>query len=192
MPDSLTASYGQASTTRCVEPRLGISLSTNSRAQLQAMRHIVDSEDPEDASVLGADALTPDNNADLLFPSDSSTPAVEDHHPDPVHAFRLWQIFLDRVNPITKIIHVPTLQPYVIEATTDPSSVPLNYQALLFSVYLMATISMTDAESQQLLGLPRDQALQRFTAGTKHALLRFDFLRNYDMAALQALVLFLV
>lgn len=156
------------------------------------MRQIVDTEDPEESSALGTEGLTPDNNADLIFPGDGSPPSIEEYHPDPVHAFRLWQIFLDRVNPLTKIIHVPSLQPYVIEATTDPSNVPLKYQALLFSIYLMATIALTDAECSQLLGIPRDQALQKFTSATRHALLRFDFLRNYDMATLQALLLFLV
>jgi hypothetical protein len=156
------------------------------------MRQIVDTEDPEESSVLGTEGLTPENNVDLVLPPDNTPLSVEDYHPDPVHAFRLWQIFLDRVNPLTKIIHVPSLQPYVIEATTDPSKVPMHYHAVLMAVYLMAVISLSENECHQILGSPRDHALQKFTSGTKQALQRFDFLRNYDMAALQALVLFLV
>ena len=156
------------------------------------MRQIVDTEEPEESVALGTEGLTPDNNADLVFPWDGSPQSAEDFHPDPVQAFRLWQIYLDRVNPLTKIIHVPTLQPYVIESTTNPTSVPLSYQALLYAVFLMATIALTEPEANQLLGTSRDQALRKFTSGTKHALLRFDFMRNYDMPALQALVLFLV
>jgi hypothetical protein len=156
------------------------------------MRQIVDVEDPEESSALGTEGLTPENNADLLFPGDGSPLAFEDQHPDPALAFRLWQIFLDRVNPLTKIIHVPSVQPYVIDATTDPSSVPLNHQALLFAIYLMAIIALSEVECNQLLGLSRDQALQKFTSATRSSLVRFDFLRNHDMATLQALVLFLV
>lgn len=156
------------------------------------MKQIIDTEEPDETSVFGTEARTPDNNGELLVPGYGSPTLSEDFHPDPVHAFRLWQIFLDRVNPVTKVIHVPTVQPYVVEAATDPSNVPLKYRALLFSIYLMATISLTDAECTQLLGLPRVQALQRFTSATRSALLQFDFLRNYDMASLQALVLFLV
>lgn len=161
------------------------------------MRAIVDTEDPEESSVLGTEGLTPENNApennvDLILPADGTPLPVEEYHPDPVHAFRLWQIFLDRVNPLTKIIHVPTLQPYVIEATTDPSKVPMHYQALLLSVYLMGVVSLNEQECYQILGMSHDQAMQKFTRGTKNALGRFDFLRNYDMAALQALVLYLV
>ncbi len=156
------------------------------------MRQIVDTEDPDEFSSLGPDELTPDNNTELVFPKGDSPASEEDFHPDPVHAFRLWQIFLDRVNPLTKIIHVPTLQPYVVEASTNISNIPLQYQALLFSIYLMGTIALSEAETVQLLGMPRDVALRRFTAATKQALQRYDFLRNYDMAALQALLLFLV
>jgi len=159
--------------------------------ELQAMRTIIDTEDPEETSVLGTEGHTPDNSADLLFPYDGTPLSPEILHPDPVHAFRLWQIFLDRVNPLTKIVHVPSLQPYLIDITTDPSSVPLNYQALFFSIYLMATISLLDHECVQLLGMSHEQAIQRFAKGTRQALIKHDFLRNHDMSVMQALVFFL-
>ena len=156
------------------------------------MRNIIEAEDLEESSVLGSDDLTPENHADLFFPGDTTNANVEDLQPDPVHVFRLWQLFLDRVNPLTKIIHVPTLQPYVMEAAANVSNVPLNYQALLFSIYAMAAVSMSEIECMQTLGLSRDGALQKFSAGTKIALVRFNFLKNHDMASLQALVLYLV
>lgn len=160
--------------------------------ELQAMRDIVDTDDPEDSSVLGSEDLTPENHTDLFFPGDASTANLEELQPDPVHVFRLWQLFLDRVNPLTKIIHVPTLQPYVMEAATNMSNIPLNYQALLFAIFNMAAVSLTDVECIQMLGMSREHAVKRFTAGTKIALNRFNFLKHYHMAALQALVLHLV
>lgn len=156
------------------------------------MRSIIDTEEPEETSVLGTEGLTPDNNTDLFFPYDGSPSSNENLHPDPVHSFRLWQIFLDRINPLTKIVHVPTLQPHLIEITTDPTNVSANYQALFFSIYLMATISLLDNECIQLLGMPREQALSRFARGTRQTLIKADFVRNHDMVILQALVLFLV
>lgn len=153
---------------------------------------MIDTEDPEECSDLGTEGLTLENNADLAHASARTPKSVEDYHPDPVHAFQLWQIFLDRVNPLTKVIHVPTLQPYVIEATLNLNQVPMHYQALLLAVYLMGVVALTDSECNHILGMSRDQALQRFTTGTQHALHQFGFLKNYNMAALQALVLFLV
>ena len=48
------------------------------------MREIVDTDDPEEASVMGSEDLSPDYNLDLLIPSDASNRSIEDHQPDPV------------------------------------------------------------------------------------------------------------
>ena len=160
--------------------------------KLQAMREIVDTDDPEEASVMGSEDLSPDYNIDLLIPSDASNRSIEDHQPDPVHIFRLWQLFVDRVNPLTKIIHVPSVQPFALEMATDVNRIPLNYQALMFSIFTMATVSLSETECLQMLGTTRDEALRRYTIGTKLALTKFNFLKNYDMVALQALLLYLV
>lgn len=156
------------------------------------MRDIVEAEDPEDSSILGSEDLTPDNNTDLFFPGNLSAVNLDDLQPDPIHGFKLWQLFLDRVNPLTKVIHAPTVQPYVMEAASSISNVPLHYQALLFSIYNMAVISLSEPECVQTFGISRDAAIHRFTAGTKAALSRFNFLKNYNMSVLQALVLYLV
>ncbi|PNY27117.1 transcriptional regulatory protein [Tolypocladium capitatum] len=159
--------------------------------ELQAMRDIVETEDPEDSSILGSEDLTPDDNADLFFPGDLSTASIEDLQPDPVHSFKLWQLFLDRVNPLTKVIHAPTVQPYVVEAATNMSSVPIHYQALLFSIYNIATVSLSDMECIQMFGVSKETNLQKFATGTKVSLIRLNFLKNYNMSALQALVIYL-
>ncbi|KAF4466599.1 transcription factor [Fusarium albosuccineum] len=164
----------------------------NIHDELQAMKEIVDTDDPEECSVMGSEDLSPDYNIDLLLPSDASTKSTEELQPDPVHVFRLWQLFVDRVNPLTKIIHVPSVQPYVMEAATNMNNIPLNYQALLFSIFTMAAVSLSDTESVQMLGCSREDALRRYTIGTKVTLTKFNFLKNYDMVALQALLLYLL
>ncbi|UPL02079.1 hypothetical protein LCI18_013013 [Fusarium solani-melongenae] len=116
----------------------------------------------------------------------------KDNTPDPELIFRLWHVYLERVNPLTKIIHVPTLQPYVTEATTNPHNIPQNYQCLLCAVSLMAIVSLDEPECQGLLGIPRSILLQALVARTRQTLLEFDLFRNHDMAVLQALVLFLI
>ncbi|KAF5615082.1 transcription factor [Fusarium tjaetaba] len=164
----------------------------NIHDELQAMREIVDTDDPEEASVMGSEDLSPDYNIDLLIPADTATRSCEELQPEPVHIFRLWQLFVDRVNPLTKIIHVPSVQPFALEMATDINKIPLNYQALLFAIFTMATVSLTETECLQMLGTSRDEALRRYTIGTKVALTKFNFLKNYDMVALQALLLYLL
>lgn len=160
--------------------------------QLQKMRDIVETDDPEESSLLGSDELTPDNNADLVLSADLFNTNVEDLQPDPIHIFRLWQLYLDRVNPLFKILHVPSVQPLIMEAVNNMSTMPLHNQALLFSIFGMASVSMSAAECIQSLGMSRDAAIQKFNTGTKAALIKYSFLKNYNMTTLQAIILYLV
>ncbi|KAJ4864013.1 fungal specific transcription factor domain-containing protein [Trichoderma breve] len=160
--------------------------------ELQKMRDIVETDDPEESSLLGSDELTPDNNADLVLSADVFNTNVEDLQPDPIHVFRLWQLYCDRVNPLFKILHIPSLQPLIIEAASNMAAVPLHNQALLFSVFAMATVSMSAAECIQTIGMSRDVAIQKFNTGTKASLIKYSFLKNYNMTTLQAVVLYLL
>lgn len=156
------------------------------------MRDIVEAKDPEDSSILGSEELTPENNADLFFAGDLTSSSVDDFTPDPIHAFKLWQFFLDRVNPLFKVVHVPAVQPMIMDGATNLRGLPYHQQALIFSIYTTAALSLSEVESVQLLGMSRESAIQKFLAGTKVALVRFNFLKNYNMTALQALVHFVV
>lgn len=157
------------------------------------MKDIVDTDEPDESSMVESEKLSPENSSELLLGGfDSSSTSVHDLQPDPVHAFRLWQIFLDRVNPLLKVVHIPTLQPYVMDGAISIGNVPLNYQALLFAVYTISAVSMSVAEAPEMLGMSREDAIQRYTKGMKTALVTFDFMKNYDMAALQALLLYIV
>lgn len=160
--------------------------------ELQNMRAIVETDDGRNSKILGCEESISDSSADLLCCGDDMRINMEDLQPEPVQVLRLWQLFLDRVNPLLKVIHVPTVQPYVMEAATRISNVPLQHQALLFSIYTMAVVSLSDHECREWLILSRDAALQKFTLGTKLSLIRFNFLKNYNMAILQALIMFLV
>jgi hypothetical protein len=153
------------------------------------MRKIIDADDTEDTS---PDSINPDENSDLVLGGDTPSFAQEDLWPEPGHVFRLWQIYLDRVNPLTKIIHVPTLQPYLAEATAGSQNLPKNVEALLFSIFLMAAVSLSADEAQSLLGYSRDEALQRFSTGVRTSLSRLGFIKSNDITTLQALVIYLV
>ena len=172
--------------------------------ELRAMREIIDSEEIEDATP--DMTTTPDDNSELILagighssggagtgietPQPSAT--LEDLKPSPAHIFCLWQIFLERVNPLTKIIHVPTLQPYVAEAAGGSTTVPPSVKTLLFAIYTLSTISLTPDECLKLLGYSRETALQRFSRGVRLSLLKTNFMKNYDLETLQALVIYLI
>ena len=159
--------------------------------ELKAMREIIDEEDNEPEATPEL-YNTPDDNGDLVMGGETPKTTVDDLQPSPGHIFRLWHLFLERVNPLTKIIHVPTLQPYLVEATSGSQNLPKSVEALLFAIYTVATVSMTADECQSLLGYSREAALQRFSLGVRITLNRIGFLKNYDLVTLQALLIYLV
>lgn len=152
----------------------------------------METEDTEDSSIMSPEEQSPDEQADLLLAENMASVSMDDLLPEPVHIFRLWQIFLDRVNPLTKVIHVPSVQPYIMDIASNLTNVPLNYQALLFSIFSMAVVSLTQVETVQLLGITREKALVNFNRATKTALIRSNFLKQFNMTSLQALLLYMV
>lgn len=109
-----------------------------------------------------------------------------------VEMLRLWQVFLERVNPMTKVIHVPSLEPLVFEAATDHGNVAPDFEALLCSINVLAIMTLSEAESEQILNVPKNAALRKASLALKKAVSKVDFLRKYNLTILQCLVLYLV
>ncbi|KAI0401937.1 fungal-specific transcription factor domain-containing protein [Xylaria palmicola] len=159
--------------------------------ELAAMRNLIDDEDKEDTES-GTAGLSPENNSDLFLGVEDTAIDLQQLQPDLVNVFKLWQIFIDRVNPLTKVVHIPSLQSVFMDATTDINNVSLPFQALLFSIYTMAIVSLNSEETLQLLGMVREEALNRYSRGVKLALTRANFMKNYTMTILQALALYML
>jgi hypothetical protein len=128
---------------------------------------------------------------DLLFGRKAS-PNLKSLHPSPVHIFRLWQTFLDNVNPLIKLFHAPTVQQKVLDAAADLENIPKNIEALMFGIYAAATMSMNDEECHKLFDKNKDEVLVHFQSGAKHALRNAGYLRSSDLVVLQAFTLYLV
>ncbi|KAJ0115294.1 colonial-22 [Diaporthe amygdali] len=100
-----------------------------------------------------------------------STSSVTNLHPSGVQIFQLWQIYLENVNPLLKVTHTPTIQGSLIEAAANPSKIAKPLEALMFSIYFIAVVSMTDDEQ---------------------ALINAGFMRSPDLVVLQAYVMYLL
>ncbi|KAJ0117153.1 C6 zinc finger domain-containing protein [Diaporthe amygdali] len=163
--------------------------------ELRSMRKLVDEEiqcDDATPAPLDEYSNSPDDNSELIFGAETPSTNPEDLTPSPSHIVRLWQIYLDRCNPLTKVIHVPTIQPYLLEATGTSPNLPKNVEALLFSIYTLAVVSMTKDECEEVLGIPREKALAKFSAGLRSCMIRLGFLKTHDLFTLQALVIYLI
>lgn len=54
-----------------------------------------------------------------------------------------WQTFQANVNPVTKLVHVPTMDKVIAEAQNNLDSFSPSTEALMFSIYFATIISMT-------------------------------------------------
>lgn len=113
-------------------------------------------------------------------------------HPHPGHIFSMWHSFLSNVNPLTKIIHAPSLQQQIIHASSQLDKISNALHALMFGIYAMAVSSIDHDECQRIYGQSTAALVTRFHAGAQQALRQASALRSNDLMALQAFVLHLV
>ena len=131
-------------------------------------------------------------NNQLLFGPQRMNPDLSTSHPDQVQIFRLWQIYLENVDPLLKVTHTPTLQPRIIDAASDLTSISPPLEALMFAIYCISTLSLEDDECQSLFGTPKKELLANHQVGCQQALINCSILRSHDRDCLTALYLYLV
>jgi hypothetical protein len=132
------------------------------------------------------------NDDHLLFGSRGTTVDLSTLHPDPVQIFRLWQIYLDNVNPLLKVTHTPSLQGRIIEAASNVTNINPTLEALMFSIYCTSILSLVAEDCQTMFGSSKEDLLMRYQFGCQQALLNCGFLRSSDRDCLTALYLYLV
>ena len=132
------------------------------------------------------------NDDHLLFGSRETTVDLSTLHPDPVQIFRIWQIYLNNVNPLLKVTHTPSLQGRIIEAASNVANISPTLEALMFSIYSTSILSLVVEDCQTMFGSSKDDLLMRYQFGCQQALLNSGFLRSSDRDCLTALYLYLV
>ncbi|KAK6224730.1 fungal specific transcription factor [Colletotrichum tabaci] len=133
-----------------------------------------------------------DNQDGFPFIVGSRNASVTHLHPPPIQIFQLWQIYINNVNPLLKITHVPTVQGLIIEASANLEKVPKSVESLMFAIYLMAVTSLEDAEVAKMFNEPKPTVLSTFHTGLQQALVNAGFMRTSDTMVLQAYMLYLI
>lgn len=151
--------------------------------------HDADQAFEEDSTNGHSDGELPSNDDFCYVLGLKTTSKPEPSHPPAELIYCLWQIFLENVNPLSKLIHVPTLEPAIEKAVTDIRRVPRGFEALMFAIYSVAVLSLTDDDCRAILGEPRTILLPRYVAATKVALCRARFMSSTSIVVLQALML---
>ncbi|KAM0277935.1 hypothetical protein ACHAQH_005479 [Verticillium albo-atrum] len=159
------------------------------------MERIADKSKAEDDD--DNDAVDAENRATgtvLASASDPLTGAtLFQYHPTHAEAMALWATYVENVEPILEILHIPSMAKMIETTSQQPALASKDDRCLLFAVYHFAVVSMSDEECRKKLGTtPRVILIQRFNLATRQALVNASFLSTTAMAVLQALVLFLV
>ncbi|MCJ1311419.1 hypothetical protein MMC25_005090 [Agyrium rufum] len=128
----------------------------------------------------------------LLFGSRRANIELSTLHPDQVQIFRLWQIYLENVDPLLKITHTATLQTRIINAAVNVANATPALEALMFSIYCIATLSVPDQECEAVFGSGKRDLLANYLFGCQQALLNCSLLRSKDRDCLAALLLYLI
>ncbi|KAI1503407.1 hypothetical protein F5X99DRAFT_375149 [Biscogniauxia marginata] len=162
-----------------------------------AMKQEDDEEDSSNRDVSEAnikevwDLLSRDSDH-LLFGVRNSSVDLSTLHPEPIQIFRLWQIYLDNVNPLLKVTHTPNLQRCIVEATGNTSNIKPELEALMFAIYCISVSTLTADHCQSIFTFSKQDLLTRFHFGCQQALQNCRFLQTSDRDVLTALFLYLV
>lgn len=107
---------------------------------------------------------------------------------------RLLAWYLERVDPMFKIIHAPSVRahiqdgkPYLGRAAGDPA-----VTALTFAIYYSAVITIDPEICKAELGEERSILRRKYRFALEASLAQADFINSDDITALQAFVMMMV
>ena len=144
----------------------------------------------DDSENDGSDGGASDD--DFSFVLGGRSPITAPSHPPAEMIRQLWQTFIENVNPLVKVVHIPSLQTAMDKAISNIENIPRGFEALMFAIYHIAIISLTDDECKDIMGETRTILLRRYLAATKAALSRARFMSTASIVVLQALAIHLI
>ncbi|EEU34515.1 uncharacterized protein NECHADRAFT_88015 [Fusarium vanettenii 77-13-4] len=154
------------------------------------------------------DFMTPPSTHTLAFCSTSPDWNLGSQHPSPSQIPFYWQTFVENVNPLVKLFHIPTLSKTIRSIQGRVRSLSPPEEALIFAIYFAAVGSMalkevclppaillstsTDIEQvRDLLGQEKETLINQYRCATEQALARAEFMTSTDLMTLQAFVLYI-
>ncbi|KAK3696327.1 hypothetical protein LTR37_018063, partial [Vermiconidia calcicola] len=117
---------------------------------------------------------------------------VVQYHPTHEQAMMMWKTHVENVEPICRILHIPSTSVMVHISSQQPKSASKADECLLFAIYHFAIYSMAEDECAENFEQSRSTLLQRYHFAARQALVNAGFLRTTEMSIIQALVLFLL
>lgn len=152
-----------------------------------------ESSDENDAeSTPGDVSQAIDNHQSFVFGFSSQSASLLSLHSTPKHIGMYWEVYKDRVDPLVKVLHIPSVEPNILNAAVNLAHVSKAFETLLFSIYYGAVTSLSDTDCRAKFGEGKDTLLNRYRFAVEQALARANFLTTQEIVVLQAFVIFLI
>ncbi|KAJ6441385.1 fungal specific transcription factor domain-containing protein [Purpureocillium lavendulum] len=116
---------------------------------------------------------------------------LEKCQPLPGQASLLWSIYLQNVEPLIKVLHVPSADVTLYNARHSPNTIAPANAALAFSIYFAAITSLEADEVMAKFGTNKEELLKQYRFCMEHSLAKARFLDTSEIAVVQALTIFL-
>ncbi|KAI1082551.1 fungal-specific transcription factor domain-containing protein [Whalleya microplaca] len=114
------------------------------------------------------------------------------YHPNHQDAMKLWATYIQNVEPLCKVLHIPTTARMVEAVSQKPVTASKADECLLFSIYHFAVFSMTDDDCMRDFGQSRTVLSDKYQFAMRQALVNASWLKTTEMTVIQAYVLFLI
>ncbi|KZL80568.1 fungal specific transcription factor domain-containing protein [Colletotrichum incanum] len=165
--------------------------------ELREETHVLD-EDTDDSDIEETPDHSPEQTVDaatdhhaFILGYRSSDVDLRKLHPLPSQIPFMWQVYQENVEPLLKILHIPTMEKLIRNMRRNIDELTPGNEALLFSIYYAAITSMEDEEVEKNFGSKKEVMLSQYRFALEQALAKANFLNTSDMVVLQAFVLFL-
>ncbi|KAH7025118.1 fungal-specific transcription factor domain-containing protein [Microdochium trichocladiopsis] len=114
-----------------------------------------------------------------------------DLFPMPSQMLFIWQTFEERVDPIIKLLHKPSMVDIIRNLTGDWSRLDAALAALVLAVSFAAVAAFDEDEVPKNFGSSKSEVLARYRLGAEQAFQQCDLLTTKDLGVLQAYVIYL-
>ncbi|KAK7744102.1 hypothetical protein SLS53_003623 [Cytospora paraplurivora] len=150
-----------------------------------------DSEDAESIIAVANHRTEGDHHAFVLGYR-SADVDLRSLHPLPSQIPYMWQVYQENVDPIVKILHIPTTTKLINQTRKNLDSLTAENEALMFAVYFAAITSMDEEDVKKNFGVERPKLISQYRFALEQALAKAQFLVSSELVVLQAFILFLV
>lgn len=162
----------------------------NEVEDLKAMLHESSDEEEEDYPSPSTSHSGTSHHG-FMFGFSSTSVDMVPLHPAAARIPVYWQMYKENIDPIVKILHIPSIESKILEAYLD--RIPKGLEALLFSIYYGVATTLDHEQCLTQLGEEKDILIKRYRFAFEQSLARAHFLTtDVEIIVLQAFVIFLI